>query len=254
MCKILESIIRDHIIKYLTKNDLITPEQHGFVPNKACVTNLLETLDIITEAIDQRFLVDLVLLDFAKAFDKVSHEKLILKLKEYGISNELVRWVREFLSNRKQRVTIGDNFSCWEDVVSGVPQGSVLGPLLFTIFINDLPRNIKNIAKLYADDCKLIGVIKEPNDIINLQNDIIKLQEWANTWQMSFNYDKCKVMHFGKKNLKNIYEMSDKLGSIHKIEKTESERDLGMIITNNLKWSAQVDKAAKTANSVLAQF
>ena len=101
---------------------------------------------------------------------------------------------------------------------------------------------------------KLIGVIKEPNDIINIQNDIIKLQEWANTWQMSFNYDKCKVMHFGKKNLKNIYEMSDKLGSIHKIEKTESERDLGMIITNNLKWSVQVDKAAKTANSVLAQI
>ena len=111
-------------------------------------------------------------------------------------------------------------------MVSGVPQGSVLGPLFFTIFINDLPRNINNIAKLYAD---FIGVIKEPNDIKNLQNDIFKLQEWADIWQMSFNYDKCKVMHFGRKNLKNIYEMSDKIESLHKIEKTESERDLRMI-------------------------
>ena len=235
MCKILESIIRDHIIKYLTINNLITPEQHGFVPNKACVTNLLETLDTITDAVNRGLSVDLILLDFAKAFDKVSHEKLILKLKEYGISEILVRWVREFLSNRKQRVVIGDNSSCWEDVISGVPQGSVLGPLLFTIFINDLPRNIKSTAKLYADDCKLIGVIKDQSDTISLQNDINRLQEWASTWQMSFNYDKCKVMHFGKKNVNNIYEMRDKLGTTHIIEKTESERNLGVIITNNLK-------------------
>ena len=165
-----------------------------------------------------------------------------------------MRWVREFLSNRKQRVVIGDNSSCWEDVISGVPQGSVLGPLLFTIFINDLPRNIKSTAKLYADDFKLIGVIKDQSDTISLQNDINRLQEWASTWQMPFNYDKCKVMHFGKKNVNNIYEMRDKLGTTHIIEKTESERDLGMIITNNLKWSVQVDKAAKTANSVLAQI
>ena len=112
----------------------------------------------------------------------------------------LVKWVRGFLSNRKQRVVIGDNYSEWVEVTSSVPQGSVLGPLLFTIFINDLPENVKNICKLYADDCKLIGVVRNEDDLEQIQIDIDKLQQWAKTWQMSFNYEKCKVMHFGKKN------------------------------------------------------
>ena len=115
---------------------------------------------MVTDAINKGFSVDLVLLDFAKAFDKVSHEKLILKLEAYGVNEVLVKWVRGFLSNRKQRVVIGDNYSEWVEVTSSVPQGSVLGPLLFTIFINDLPENVKNRCKLYADDCKLIGIVK----------------------------------------------------------------------------------------------
>ena len=189
-------------MKYMSINELITPGQHGFVPNKACMTNLLETLDIITDAVNKGHPVDLILLDFAKAFDKVSHEKLLLKLEAYGVENLLVKWIKGFLSNRKQRVVIGDNSSEWVDVTSSVPQGSVLGPLLFTIFINDLPENIKNQCKLYADDCKLIGIIEKEEDLEQIHLDIDKLQSWAKTWQMSFNYDKCKVMHFGKKILK----------------------------------------------------
>ena len=125
--------------------------------------------------------VDLVLLDFAKAFDKVSHEKLLLKLEAYGIDSILIRWVKGFLSNRRQRVVIGDNSSEWVEVTSSVPQGSVLGPLLFTIFIKDLPENIKNQCKLYADDCKLIGVIENEGYLEQIQGDIDKLQLWA-TW------------------------------------------------------------------------
>ena len=139
-------------MKYLQIKKLITPSQHGFVPNKSCLTNLLETLDTITDAINKGVSVDLVLLDFAKPFDKVSHAKLIKKLESYGIDSVLVRRIRSFLSNRKQRVVIGDSGSNWEDVTSSVPQGSVLGPLLFTIFINDLPDKTKNQCKLYADD------------------------------------------------------------------------------------------------------
>ena len=183
------------------------PSQHGFVSNKACITNLLETLDTITEAVNKGFSVDLVLLDFAKAFDKVSHEKLIFKLEAYEVNSVLVRWVEGFLANRKQRVVIGDNFSDWVGVTSSVPQGSVFGPLLFTIFINDLPENVKNQCKLYADDCKLIGLIRNEDDLEQVQRDKDKLQEWAKTWKMSFNYDKCKVMHFGKKNKENKYTM-----------------------------------------------
>jgi hypothetical protein len=194
ICKILESIIRDNVMKYMQLKRLIDPGQHGFVPNKACVTNLLETLDIITDAVKNGKSVDLVLLDFAKAFDKVSHAKLIQKLEAYGVNSLLVKWIKSFLTGRKQRVVIGDNISEWEDVTSSVPQGSVLGPLLFTIFINDLPERIKNECRLYADDSKLIGVIGKEEDAIDIQKDIDSMQSWAKTWQMSFNYDKCKVM------------------------------------------------------------
>jgi retron-type reverse transcriptase len=119
----------------------------------------------------------LVLLDFAKAFDKVSHAKLIQKLKAYGKDGILVKWIESFLNGRKQRVLIGDNCSEWEDVTSSVPQGSVLGPLLFTIFINDLPDKIKNECRLYADDIKLIGVIEKEEDAIEIQKDIDSMQQ-----------------------------------------------------------------------------
>ena len=122
--------------------------------------------------------VVLTLLDFAKAFDKVSHAKLIQKLKAYGIDDILVRWIESFLTGRKQRVLIGDNSSEWEDVTSSVPQGSVLGPLLFTIFINDLPDKIKNECRLYADDSKLIGVIEKEEDAIEIRKDIDSIQNW----------------------------------------------------------------------------
>ena len=179
ICKILESIVRDHIIKYLKINAIITPSQHGFVRKRACMTNLLETLDVITDAVNKGKSVDLVLLGFAKAFDNVSHEKLLLKLEAYGINSILVRWVKGFLSNRRQRVVNEDNSSKWVDVTSSVPQESVLEPLLFTIFINDLQKNIKNQCKLYADDCKLIGVVENEGDLEQVQVDIHKLQLWA---------------------------------------------------------------------------
>ena len=255
ICKLLESIVRDNIMKYLQLKKLVTPSQHGFVPNKSCLTNLLETLEIITDAINKGDTVDLVLLDFAKAFDKVSHVKLIRKLESYGINSVLVRWIKSFLANRKQRVVIGDSSSNWEDVTSSVPQGSVLGPLLFTIFISDLSDKTKNQCKLYADDCKLIGIIKKEEDVQVIQKDIDELQLWAKNWQMSFNYEKCKVMHFGKNNKCHEYKMELGQGvAPHTIEKTLIERDLGLMISNDLKWVNQIDKATNTAKSIIAQI
>ena len=197
----------------------------------------------------------MVLLDFAKAFDKVSHAKLVQKLKAYGIDAILVRWIESFLTGRKQRVLIGDNSSEWEDVTSSVPQGSVLGPLLFTIFINDLPDKIKNECRLYADDSKLIGVIENEEDAVEIQKDIDSMQKWAKTWQMSFNYDKCKVMHFGKKNREQTYTMSLGQGvQPHVIEKSLVERDLGLMVSCDLKWATQVEKATKAAKAIIAQI
>ena len=159
-------------------------------------------MDAITDATNKGYSVDLILLDFSKAFDKVSHKKLILKLRAYGIDDVLVNWTEAFLNGRRQRVVMGDSQSEWRDVTSGVPQGSVIGPSDFTFFINDLPDKLVHKVKLYADDSKLIGIIKKKSDHLTIQNDIDKMQNWANDWQMSFNYDKCKVMHFGKTNPK----------------------------------------------------
>ena len=122
-----------------------------------------------------------MLLDFAKAFDKVSHVKLIQKLEAYGINCIFVRGIESFFAGRKQRVVIGDNNSEWVDMTSSVPQRSVLGPLLFTIFINDLLEKVRNECRLYADDSKLIGVIKKDEDVICIQKDIDNLQSWAKT-------------------------------------------------------------------------
>ena len=186
--------MRDSMALHLTKNNLLVNNQHGFVRGKSCQTNLLESLDAITDALESHHDVVLLFLDFAKAFDKVNHNLLLLKLAAYGFDDSICNWVRAFLSNRQQRVVIGDNFSDWANVLSGVPQGSVLGPLLFLIFINDMPNLARHICKLFADDTKLIGIIKSPNDLIVLQQDIDRLVEWSHIWNMKFNEDKCKVM------------------------------------------------------------
>ena len=153
-CKVMERFVRDAMLDFLSKNSLISPSQHGFVFSKSCLTNLVETLGIITDALSNGHEVIVVLLDFAKAFDKVSHEPLLTKLSAYGFCSEIIDWIQ---------------------VLSGVPQGSVLGPLLFVIFINDMPDSIQHFCKLFADDIKLIATIKGIEDHRTLQNDLTAL-------------------------------------------------------------------------------
>ncbi len=240
-CKILEGLIREKIMSHLKENNLITKHQHGFVEGKACVSNLLETLDFVTNAVHQENQIDLIYMDFAKAFDKVPHKRLIHKIAPYGINGRILKWIEEFLRNRKQRVILGEEVSDWCEIFSGVPQGSVLGPLLFVIFINDLPDNVAAVCKLY---------VNKKEDATQLQNDINNLIDWSNTWLMKFNKEKCKTMHVGKKNQQYQYTINDN-NEEYILQNTDAERDLGVIISSNLKWSNQVNSAVAKAQKAL---
>ena len=204
---------------------------------------------MITDAINNGLATIVVFMDFAKAFDKVSHRALIVKLEGYGFAGNLLSWLKDFLSGRKQRVVMGEVVSDWMDVLSGVPQGSVLGPLLFIIFINDLPEAVKGLCKLFADDTKLISTIRSPSDLTILQSDVDNLVEWADNWLMEFNDDKCKYMVFNNKQLVIDLKMKGE-----PLSSTEKERDLGIYISSDLKWGYQVSLAANRASSVLGQL
>jgi hypothetical protein len=192
-----------------------------------------------------------VYLDFAKAFDTVPHERLKKKLKAHGIGGGLFKWIAAWLTGRKQRVVLNGKESTWEAVLSGVPQGSVLGPLLFAIFINDLDVALSDLETLikFADDTKVSRVIRSDSDRAGLQSALDRLVEWTDKWGMLFNVKKCKVMHVGRANARNDYQMSGVT-----LEKTREEKDLGVIVSDTLKPAAQCAKAAKTAMGVLGQI
>jgi hypothetical protein len=193
-------------------------------------------------------------LDFAKAFDKVSHKALIRKLEGLGFTGTLLKWLTNFMTGRRQRVVIDGHHSEWKEVVSGVAQGSVLGPLLFVIFINDMPEVCKNICKLFADDSKLISQIRNREDQEIVQEDLNALVKWSRDWNMLFNSSKCKIMRIGQILNPLDFYMEDEQGEKCVLSETKLERDLGVMISNDLKWSSNSNRAAAKANSMLGQL
>ena len=170
---------------------------------------------------------------------------MVRKLQGYGIDGKVLKWVRHFLSCRRQRVRINGVMSSWEDVVSGVPQGSVLGPTLFVLFINDMPQMVDCCIQLFADDAKIFGQVGGDNEV-DLMENLSRLEEWATKWQMKFNAKKCKVMHLGKKNPLRSYHMQG-----IELDVIEDERDLGVIIDNELKFHKHHNTQVNKANSIL---
>ena len=232
-CKIMEKLIRDQISDYMEQYQLLlSPSQHGFRSVRSCCTQLLESVHEISDALDNKTPVDIVYLDYKKAFDSVPYERLLVKLGSIGIGGNLLNWIRSFLTDRKQVVVVNGSKSAEEDVTSGIPQGSVLGPLLFLIYINDLPEEVSTNAKLCYDS-KLSNIIASQNDPAELQEDLTSLSHWSSKWQLPFNTDKRKVMHMGPDNLKHEYYMEEN-GNKSKISEVESEKDLGVPLTINL--------------------
>ena len=248
VCKVLESLIRDHILDHLKINNILFFDQHGFVNGRSCMTQLLSVLEIWTEAIDHHYKTDTIYFDFKKAFDSVPHERLKIKLLQYGIKDSVFNWISSFLKDREQRVVVNNKQSQWNKVTSGVPQGSVIGPILFVIYINDIYEGITSHIKLYADDTKLLRVIKSKDDPKSLQEDIYRLSEWAHKWQLEFHPNKCRVLHVGEGN-NNIYKLTET--NCDKIPETRIEKDLGVLIDNKLSFSDHIAQAVTKANQIL---
>ena len=264
--KVMEKVVRDHMVEHLVRNSLIRTSQHGSQQGRSTTTNLLEYLESLTDLVDKGEAVDIIYLDFAKAFDSVAKERLLLKMEGVGVQGKVLAWVREWLSGRRQRVVLNGKESMWGDVTSGIVQGSVLGPVLFLIFINDLevaargegegtenqmtPFDItKSVCSLYVDDTKWGAAVRGERDRVRFQESIDRLERWSQEWQLLFNTKKCKIMHCGRDNLGFSYTMGGR-----ELEVTRAEKDVGVMVADTLKPSLQCAAAAAKANRVLGQL
>ena len=246
--KVMEHIVYCQISRHLSINRISSPHQHGFQRGLSCESQLITVIYEWALVPDVHGQVDVVFLDFAKAFDSVHHERLLLKADYFVIRNKTNIWFRSFLTGRSQRVLINGSASSWSPVVSGVPQGTVLGPILFLMFINDPPTNTTSGIKLFADDCVLYRPINSVSDYFALQRDIDQLGKWAYTWQMKVTPTKFYVMSVTLKNSPSQFSCSlcnaQLDGACH-------QKYLGVYITCTWSWQLQCDEATKKAMRVL---
>ena len=225
--------------------------QHGFRQHRSTETQLIQLIDNLAHNIDNRIQTDAILLDFQKACDKVPHQRLLYKLAYYGISPQAYNWVQSFLTNRTQQVLLEDNMSSPINVNSGVLQGSVLGPLLFLIYINDLPDYIQNnsTVQLFADDTIIYHPITNQQYTNALQEDLDALRRWESDWLMHFHPQKCQTMHITNK--RNIIQSTYTIHN-HNLQSTNTAKYLGIHIDSNLKWNTHINKTAQRANTTSA--
>ena len=194
--------------------------------------------------------VDEIFLDIAKAFDTVPHQRLLYKLSRYGIQGDLLTWIESFITGRKQVVRVKDKLSNAVNVTSGVPQGSVLGPLLFLLYIDDLTSYCEHSeSKIFADDTKLYGKVCNVKDAEILQNDLDNIYEWSKEWNLKFNASKCNILHYGKKNERFLYHLNGNL-----IDHREEEKDLGVYVSEDMTFQKQLQSCVAKANKLLAMI
>ena len=251
-CKLFEHIVCKHILGHLELEDheILTDLQHGFRSGRSCETQLITTFHDIASAYNKKgSQIDIAVLDFSKAFDTVPHDGLLSKLKHYGIDDKIWLWISNFLKQRKQRVVVDGIQSDLVTVDSGVPQGTVLGPILFLLHINDLPSVISSKVRLFADDCLVYREIKNRQDQIALQKDLNLLENWGSKWGMRFNAAKCNIMRMSRKQtpISTQYELSGQV-----LEEVKDAKYLGVTVSDDLEWTKHINAITTKANSKLS--
>jgi hypothetical protein len=250
----MESIIRDHVLTHFITNQLFSDKQYGFIRHRSTVLQLLTVIDLWTNAIDEGYNTDVIYTDFEKAFDKVPHKRLLSKLQSYGISAEIIVWIEDFLCHREHCVKINGTSSKTRTVRSGIPQGSVLGPLLFVIYINDLPELCAEFGELFlfADDAKFFRTIKTSDDIGRLQLGLNMLTDWSNRWLLRLNVTKCVFLPVGtaKDDYDHGYYLNEN-GNKTKLIQVSSTKDLGITIDSGLTYIDHITLKIHKAYSML---
>ena len=248
LCKVLEHILASNIVKHLDGQGILYDLQHGFREKRSCETQLIMLIEDLARNASVGKQTDIILLDFSKAFDKVNHSKLLWKLHQYGIRGHVLNWVRAFLGSRSQRVVIEGEESESIPVTSGVPQGSVLGPILFLIYINDLPDEVCSQVRLFADDTALYLTMESEDSGPTLQSDLDILSMWETRWDMEFNPSKCQVVHVAgsKRPVKRDYILHGQV-----LESVTCAKYLGVDISGSLTWNSHIDRITGSANRTL---
>ena len=254
ICKVLESIIRENIIIHMKSHKLFSERQFGFISGRSTVLQLINVLDSWTGILEEGGSVDVAYCDYMKAFDKIPHRRLLHKLRIYNFGDNYINWIKCFLENRKQRVIVNGEKSVYRDVSSGVPQGSVLGPVLFVLFINDLEEALTCGSELYlyADDTKLYRDIKSEHDRELLQQDIYNMYDWSQKWLLRFHPDKCVVMNVGNNNLpQKKYKLSNELPYM---KSSDCEKDIGVYIDSRLTFEKHMNEKINKTNTIVGMM
>ena len=249
ICKCLEHIIFSEVMTHLDKHNILVDNQHGFRSKRSTETQLITTVNDFTESLNRKGHLDVLILDFSKAFDTVAHTRLLRKLEAFGIRGKTHQWIKKWLTERTQTVVLNGEYSSAERVGSGVPQGTVLGPLMFLLFINDIGDNVKeSTLRLFADDCLLYREIKTDIDQNSLQQDLNSMMDWAKKWQMQFNATKCYHLRITnkKKPTATQYTMSN-----HLMERVEHNPYLGVELSSNHSWGNHIDNVTQKAHRSL---
>ena len=253
--KVLEKLVFNHVIDYLSKW-VLNPTQFGFLKGKSTIQQLLSFMeDIITETTNKHQ-VDVVYLDFRKAFDSVSHGELLCKLRLCGISGKLWSWFKDYLTNRQHCTRVDKDLSAFLPVLSGVPQGSILGPLLFILYLNDLPDSVSTSKVLsFADDTKCYCPIRSMEDTLSFQKDLDSISQWSTLWKLNFNINKFALVQFNSAAVGCVSSYS-MCGSV--ISSCSSHKDLGITLSSDLSWTKHhqsiLAKAYRTLYMVRRNF